>query len=101
VKLTPLPIRRPFERNQNVNIKVLGTGCAKCKKLYAEAEKAIAASGKTVELEKVEKLDEIMKYGVMVTPALVIDEEVKTAGRLPNATEIAGWIAAAATKEAP
>lgn len=84
-----------------MNIKVLGTGCAKCKKLYAEAEKAIASSGKAVELVKVEKIDEIMKYGVMMTPALVIDEEVKTSGRLPNSSEIAGWIAAAAAKETP
>jgi small redox-active disulfide protein 2 len=84
-----------------MKIKVLGTGCAKCKKLYAEAEKAIAASGKSVELEKIEKIDEIMKYGVMMTPALVIDEEVRAAGRLPAATEITGWIAAAAARKAP
>ncbi len=76
-----------------MKIKVLGTGCAKCKKLYAEAEKAIAASGKPVELEKVEKLDEIMKYGVMVTPALVINEEVKSSGRIPSVSEIVNWIA--------
>lgn len=79
-----------------MNIKVLGTGCAKCKKLYAEAEKAIASSDQQPTLEKIEKLDEIMKYGVMMTPALVIDEEVKSSGRLPSANEIAGWIAAAA-----
>jgi len=84
-----------------MNVKILGTGCAKCKKLYAETEKAIASSGKTVDLEKVEKLDEIMKYGVIMTPALVIDEEVKASGRLPSATEIAGWIAAAPAKVTP
>ena len=82
-----------------MNIKVLGTGCTKCKKLYAETEKAITASGQQSTLEKVEKIDEIMKYGVMTTPALVIDEEVKAAGRIPTAAEITGWIAAAATKE--
>lgn len=81
-------------------IKVLGTGCTKCKKLFAEAEMAIAASGQQAMLEKVEKIDEIVKYGVMTTPALVIDEEVKTAGRIPTAAEITGWITAAATKEA-
>jgi small redox-active disulfide protein 2 len=79
-----------------VKIKVLGTGCMKCKKLYAEAEKAIAASGVAAELEKVEKLDDIMKYAVMMTPALVIDEQVKSAGRIPRSDEIAGWITAAA-----
>jgi small redox-active disulfide protein 2 len=82
-----------------MKIKVLGTGCAKCKKLYAEAEKAIATSGTPIELEKIEKIGEIMKYGVMVTPALVINEEVKTAGRIPAATEIVGWITSAASHE--
>jgi small redox-active disulfide protein 2 len=79
-----------------VNIKVLGTGCAKCKKLYAEAEKAIAASGQQPTLEKVEKLDEIVKYGVMMTPALVINGEVKSTGRIPATSEITAWISAAA-----
>jgi small redox-active disulfide protein 2 len=82
-----------------VNIKVLGTGCAKCKRLYAETGKAIASSGQLPTLEKVEKIDENMKYGVMMTPALVIDEEVKSSGRLPSANEIAGWITDAALKE--
>ena len=80
-----------------MKIKVLGTGCPKCKKLYAEAEKAIASSGVVAELEKVEKIEDIMKYGVMMTPALVVAEEVKASGRIPPASEIAGWIAAAAT----
>jgi len=75
-----------------MKIKILGTGCAKCKKLYAETEKAIASSGRTVELEKVEKIDEIMKYGVMMTPALVVDEEVKSSGRIPAPSEIVSWI---------
>ncbi|MGE5786780.1 MAG: thioredoxin family protein [Myxococcales bacterium] len=87
-------------KENGVDIKVLGTGCAKCKKLYAEAEKAIASSGQSPTLEKVEKLDEIMKYGVMVTPALVINGEVKSSGRIPSTTEIVGWIGAAATKDA-
>ncbi len=77
-----------------MKIKVLGTGCPKCKKLYAEAEKAIAESGASAELEKVEKIDEIMDYGVMMTPALVIDEEVKVSGRISPAAEIAAWIKA-------
>jgi small redox-active disulfide protein 2 len=82
-----------------VNIQVLGTGCAKCRKLFAETEKAIAASGQTPTLEKVEKLDEIMKYGVMMTPALVVDGEVKSAGRIPSTAEITGWIATAGAKD--
>ncbi len=75
-----------------MKIKVLGTGCAKCKLLYAEAEKAIAASGISVDLEKVEKIDEIMKYNVMMTPALVVGEEVKSSGRIPATSEIVSWI---------
>ncbi|MEJ2109030.1 MAG: thioredoxin family protein [Acidobacteriota bacterium] len=75
-----------------MKIKVLGTGCHKCKKLYSEAEKAIAASGVQVELEKVERIEEIIKYGVMMTPGLVIDEEVKASGRIPGNSEIVDWI---------
>ncbi len=76
-----------------MKIKVLGTGCAKCKKLYAEAEKAIAESGLEAELEKVENLDDIMSYGVMMTPALLVDEEVKCTGRIPKSGQIISWIA--------
>jgi small redox-active disulfide protein 2 len=84
-----------------MKIQVLGTGCAKCKKLYAEVEKAVSASGVPAQLEKVEKIDEIMKFGVMLTPALVIDGEVKTSGRIPASAEIAAWMAAAEEKERP
>jgi small redox-active disulfide protein 2 len=81
-----------------MNVKVLGTGCSKCKRLYAEAEKAVAASGISADLEKVEKIDEIMKYGVMMTPALVIDGEVKASGRIVPANEIVTWLTSAAAK---
>ena len=76
-----------------MKIRVLGTGCPKCKKLYEEAEKAIGQSGRVAELEKVEKLEEIMSYGVMMTPALVIDEEVVSVGKIAKSAEIAKWIA--------
>jgi len=82
-----------------MKIKVLGTGCPKCRKLYAEAEKAVAASGVPAELKKVERIDDIMKYGVMMTPALVIDEEVKASGRIPPSSEIVTWIMNAAAKD--
>ena len=81
-----------------MDVKVLGTGCAKCQKLYAETEKALNASGVPASLVKVEQIDEIMKFGVMTTPALVVDGEVKCTGRIPPATEIASWLAAAASK---
>ncbi len=82
-----------------MKIKILGTGCPKCKKLYAEAEKAVAASGVAVELEKLEEIDDIVKYGVMMTPALVLDEEVKASGRVAPASEIASWITAVASEK--
>ncbi|GAB4278664.1 MAG: thioredoxin family protein [Deferrisomatales bacterium] len=72
-----------------MKIEVLGTGCAKCNKLYEAAKEALAASGKEGELVKVEDLTEIMKRGVMVTPALAVDGEVKVAGKVPKPAEIA------------
>jgi small redox-active disulfide protein 2 len=79
-----------------MKIKILGTGCPKCKKLFAEAEKAIASSGVKANLDKVEKIEEIIKYGVMATPCLVINEEVKASGRIPQCKEIVSWIKSAA-----
>lgn len=75
-----------------MKIQVLGTGCMKCNKLYAEAEKAVVKSGVNADLSKVERVEEIMKFGVMMTPALVIEGKVKSSGRVPNAEEIIGWI---------
>jgi small redox-active disulfide protein 2 len=83
-----------------MKIKILGTGCTKCKKLYAETERAIATSGVAIELEKIESIDGIAKYGVMLTPALIIDEEIKVSGRIPPASEISSWITAAVDEEA-
>ena len=76
-----------------MKIQILGTGCAKCKKLYAEAEKAVNAAGVPVQLEKVEKIDDIMAFGVMMTPALVVDGEVKVSGRVPSASQLEEMIA--------
>jgi len=82
-----------------VKIKILGTGCPKCKKLYAEAEKAVAASGIAAEIEKVEKIEDIMKYGILMTPALVLDEEVKASGHIAEMSEIVSWILTAAGRK--
>ena len=81
-----------------MNVKILGKGCARCKQLYAEAQKAITQSGVETTLEKVETIDDIMKFGVMMTPALVIDAEVKCSGRIPQAAEIVSWLTTAAAK---
>ncbi|MBM4148872.1 MAG: thioredoxin family protein [Lentisphaerae bacterium] len=69
-------------------IQVLGTGCPKCKTLTANAEAAVKALGIEATVEKVEKLVDIMKFGVMMTPALVVDGQVKSAGKVLSAEEI-------------
>lgn len=75
-----------------MKIEVLGTGCATCKALYENTQKALAESGKAAEVVKVEDIPSIMKYGVMSTPALVIDGQVKCAGKLASVTEIIGLL---------
>jgi small redox-active disulfide protein 2 len=82
----------------SIEIKVLGPGCANCKRLYVEAEKAAAQLSPPATLTKVEDIKEIMAYRIMATPALVIDGEVKSAGRIPSAAEITTWLATAAIK---
>jgi small redox-active disulfide protein 2 len=69
-------------------IQILGMGCSKCKSLAQNAETAAKELGLQYSLEKVTDLKEIMKFGVMTTPALVIDDKVKTAGKLLNVNEI-------------
>lgn len=71
-----------------MKIQVLGTGCPKCKKLAENAETAAQASGVEYEIEKVTDINEIMKFGVMMTPALAIDGDVKSAGKVPSSDEI-------------
>ena len=82
-----------------MDIKVLGSGCANCKRLYGEAEKALKQLGMTAPITKVEKFEEIAAYNIMMTPALVINGQVKAAGRVPNAAEITTWLATAALEE--
>ncbi|MDD2367186.1 MAG: thioredoxin family protein [Desulfuromonadaceae bacterium] len=75
-----------------MKIEVLGTGCAKCKSLYENTKKALEESGTIAEVVKVEDIPSIMKYGVMSTPALVIDGQVKCSGRLATPEEIRGML---------
>ncbi len=70
-------------------IQILGTGCPKCKLLYANAEEAVKALGVEAQIEKVEKITDIMAFGVMTTPALVVDGQVKSAGKVLTADQIA------------
>ena len=75
----------------SIEVKVLGPGCANCKRLYAEVEKAIQQTGAAATLTKVDDVREIMTYRVLATPALVVNGVVKSAGRVPAAAEIAGF----------
>ena len=69
-------------------IQILGTGCPKCKKLAENAEKAAKQLGIEHQIEKVTDINEIMKFGVMMTPALVVDGQVKSVGKVPSRDEI-------------
>ena len=71
-----------------MNIKVLGTGCKKCKELEANTREAVKLAGVEAEIEKVEDIQSIMSYGVMLTPALVVDGVVKSTGKLLKPEEI-------------
>lgn len=75
-----------------MKIKILGSGCPKCKKLAKIVEKIIKENDIDAEIEKVTKMKEIMSYNVMLTPALVIDEEVNSSGKIPNRDEILEWL---------
>ncbi|MBU0743550.1 TM0996/MTH895 family glutaredoxin-like protein [bacterium] len=74
------------------SIKILGTGCDKCETLAARAREAAENLGQDFEIEKVSKVAEIMAYGVMLTPALVVDGEVKAVGKVPSVAEIMGML---------
>ena len=75
-----------------MKIEILGTGCASCKKLYENAKKAVEESGTVAEIIKVEEIPKIMAYGVMSTPALVIDGQVKFSGKVASVGEIMGLL---------
>lgn len=69
-------------------IQILGTGCPKCKKLTENAEAAVKMLGIQYEIQKVTDINDIMKFGVMLTPALVVDGEVKSVGKVVSPDEI-------------
>ncbi|MBN2188752.1 MAG: TM0996/MTH895 family glutaredoxin-like protein [Chitinispirillaceae bacterium] len=69
-------------------IQILGTGCPKCKKLFEAAQQAVKELGVEAEVTKVEDINEIMKFNVMMTPALAVDDVVKVSGRIPKPEEI-------------
>jgi len=75
-----------------VEIKILGTGCTKCRRLERLAREVAGELGVEATLTKVKDMAEIMAYDIISTPGLVIDEEVRAAGRIPQREEVAAWI---------
>lgn len=73
-------------------IKVLGPGCKNCKKLEANTREALKELGIEAAIEKVESMEEIMAYGIMSTPALVVDEQVKFSGKIPSVKELKKYL---------
>ena len=78
-----------------LNIKVLGPGCANCKKLEEVTREAVASLGVEAEIVKVTDMREIIAYDVLKTPGLVINEKLVSSGRIPTPTSVAEWIRAA------
>jgi small redox-active disulfide protein 2 len=85
-----------LKEGREMEIKVLGGGCARCKKLHDDAQKAVEQAGLGLTVEYVGDITEILKYDVLMTPALVIDGQVKAAGRVPALSEMVAWINEAA-----
>jgi small redox-active disulfide protein 2 len=84
-----------------MKVEVLGTGCANCRRTVQLVEEAARTQGVTIDLVKVEELPKIMAYGVMSTPAVVVDGRVVHAGGIPTRDKITQWFADAAAAPAP
>jgi len=78
-----------------LNIKILGSGCANCKRLEQITRKVVEDNKIEAEFEKVTEMNEIMKWPILSTPALVINDKVASSGRIPGEEEIAAWLLAA------
>lgn len=78
-----------------MEVKVLGTGCTKCKSTVALIEDVASTKGVTLSLEKVEDIQDIVGYGVMSTPAVVIDGKVVHAGGVPSRDKVEQWLSQA------
>lgn len=76
-----------------LNIKVLGPGCANCKRLESLVQKVVSERGITAEVEKVTDYAQMMRWNLMKTPGLVVNDTLVVSGRVPNEAEIAGWLA--------
>jgi small redox-active disulfide protein 2 len=74
------------------NVKVLGTGCRNCQVTYRLIEQVAQARGVEIELEKVEKIDEIMRLGVLITPGVIVDGKIVHSGGVPDRKKIESWL---------
>jgi len=77
-----------------LNVKILGSGCANCKRLEATTRKVVETLGIEAQIEKVTDYAEIMKYPILSTPGLVVNEKLVSGGRIPSEKEIADWLTA-------
>ena len=75
-----------------MTVKILGTGCKKCKTLEAKVREVVQQNNIDAEVEKVTDLNAIMSYGIMMTPGLVVDEKVKSYGIIPKDDQILSWL---------
>ncbi|ABE51885.1 thioredoxin family protein [Methanococcoides burtonii] len=75
-----------------MKIEILGSGCAKCNKLKELVEKVVNENSINAEITKVEDINKILEYGVMITPGLVIDGDVKIAGKIPSEDKVREWL---------
>ncbi len=75
-----------------MEIKVLGPGCAKCQETERQVKEAVSEAGLDVTVEKVTDVMEIATYGVFVTPAVVIDGEIKSVGKVPKKQDVLSWL---------
>lgn len=75
-----------------MNVKVLGTGCSNCKNTIKLIEEVAREKGVVIEVVKVEEIQDIMRYGVMSTPGVVIEEQVVHAGGVPSRAKVEGWL---------
>jgi small redox-active disulfide protein 2 len=75
-----------------MNIKILGVGCSRCKKLEQQVRDLVAKNNINTKIEKVTEIQDMMKYGIMATPGLVINEKLKSSGIVPKDEQILNWI---------
>lgn len=75
-----------------MKIKILGVGCPKCRRLEEKVREVVKQNNITAEIEKVTDIQEMMKYNIMITPGLVINEKLKSGGSIPKDEQILSWI---------